>query len=186
MKGLVADANIRGQVEYLVQRMQADVWVDFWEALGLVLYRFEDIGLSVSSSDLEVWSVCQAEQLVLITDNCNLDSDDSLEATIRRNNTAESLPVFTIADMNAFRTDGSYVERVIETLRSRFGRGRETRAQQRLRLRRAGQGQLASRMALCIWSRISCSSFGRPDGIGASSPAARRRRWAAKVGNGAG
>ena len=93
MKGLVADANIQGQVEYLVQRMQADAWADFWQGLGLVLRRFEDIGLSGSSTDLEVWNVCQAEQLILITDNRNLDSEDSLEATIRRNNTSESLPV---------------------------------------------------------------------------------------------
>jgi endo-alpha-1,4-polygalactosaminidase (GH114 family) len=60
--------------------------------------------------------VCQAEQLVLITDNRNLDSEDSLEATIRRHNTPESLPVFTIAYLNQFRKDDSYVERVVETL----------------------------------------------------------------------
>jgi hypothetical protein len=54
MKGLVADANIQGQVEYLVQEMQADVWSDFWEALGLALHRFEDVGLSTSSNDLGV------------------------------------------------------------------------------------------------------------------------------------
>ena len=48
MKGLIADANIQGQVEYLVQRMQADAWADFWQALGLVLHRFEDVGLSAS------------------------------------------------------------------------------------------------------------------------------------------
>jgi hypothetical protein len=35
VKGLVADANIQGQVEYLVQRMQAEVWADFWQSLGL-------------------------------------------------------------------------------------------------------------------------------------------------------
>ena len=116
MKGLVADANIQGQVEYSGQRMQADAWADFWQALGLVLRRFEDIGLSESSTDLEVWNVCQAEQLILITDNRNLDSEDSLEATIRRNNTPASLPVFTIADMSEFRTDNSYVERVVEAL----------------------------------------------------------------------
>ena len=116
MKGLMADANIQGQVEYLVQRMQADAWTDFWQALGLILYRFEDVGLSTSATDLEVWNVCQAEQLILITDNRNLDSEDSLEATIRRNNTPESLPVFTIADMNQFRTNNSYVERVVEAL----------------------------------------------------------------------
>jgi hypothetical protein len=116
VKGLVADVNAQGQVEYLVKRMQRHAWADFWQALGVVLYRFEDVGLSTSSTDLEVWTVCQAEQLILITDNRNLDSEDSLEATIRRNNTSLSLPVFTIADMNEFRTNGSYVERVVEAL----------------------------------------------------------------------
>ncbi len=116
MKGLVADANIEGQVEYLVQRMKTDAWADFWQALDLVLYGFEEVGLSMSATDPEVWKVCQAEQLILITDNRNLDSEDSLESTIRRNNTAESLPVLTIADMNEFRTNSSYVERVVETL----------------------------------------------------------------------
>jgi predicted nuclease of predicted toxin-antitoxin system len=116
VKGLVADANIQGQVEYLVQRMQAEAWAEFWQALGLVLRRFEDVGLSAAATDLEVWNVCQAEQLILITDNRNLDSEDSLEATIRWNNTPESLPVFTIADINEFRTNSSYVERVVEAL----------------------------------------------------------------------
>lgn len=116
MTGLVADANIQGQVEYLVEQMQAGSWAEFWQALGLVLYRFEDVGLSASSSDLEVWNICQSMQLILLTDNRNLDSDESLEATIRRANTPESLPIFTIADMSKFRTDRSYVERVIETL----------------------------------------------------------------------
>ena len=116
MKGLIADANIQGQVEYLVQRMQAEAWAEFWQAMDLELHRFEDVGLSGSSTDLEVWNVCQAEQLILITDNRNLDSEDSLEATIRRNNTPESLPVFTIADMSEFRANSSYVERVVEAL----------------------------------------------------------------------
>ena len=116
MKGLIADANIQGQVEYLVQRMQAEPWAEFWKALGLLLRRFEEVGLSASASDLEVWNVCQAEHLILITDNRNLDSEDSLEATIRRNNTPDSLPVFTIEDMNEFRMNNSYVERVVETL----------------------------------------------------------------------
>ena len=57
MKGLVADANIEGQVEYLVQRMQTDAWADFWQALD-VLYGFEEVGLSMSATDPEVWKVC--------------------------------------------------------------------------------------------------------------------------------
>lgn len=134
MKGLIADANIQGHVEYLVRRMRAEAWVDFWRALGLVLRRFEDVGLSESSSDLEVWNVCQAEQLILITDNRNLDSEDSLEAVIRRNQTVESLPVFTIADVNAFRTSDVYVERVVEALYDYLLRIDEVRGTGRLYL----------------------------------------------------
>ncbi len=63
-----------------------------------------------------VWNVCQAEQLIPITDNRDLDSEESLEATIRRNNAPASLPVFTIADMSEFRTDRFYVEHVIRAL----------------------------------------------------------------------
>ena len=77
---------------------------------------FEDVGLSASATDLEIWNVCQIEQLILITDNRNLDSEDSLESTIRRSNTPFSLPVFTIADINEFRTNDAYVERVVVTL----------------------------------------------------------------------
>ena len=134
MKGLIADANIRGHVEYLARRMQAETWADFWQALALVLRRFEDVGLSESSSDLEVWNVCQAEQLILITDNRNLDSEDSLEAVIRRNNTVESLPVFTIADVNEFRTSDVYVERVVEALYDYLLRVDEVRGTGRLYL----------------------------------------------------
>ncbi len=134
VKGLVADANIQGQVEYLAHRMQAEPWADFWQALGLALHRFEDVGLQPAATDFEVWNVCQAEQLVLITDNRNLDSEDSLEATIRRNNTPRSLPVFTIADMNEFRTNASYAERVVEALYDYLLRIDEVRGAGRLYL----------------------------------------------------
>ena len=51
MKGLIADANVQGQVGYLVVRMQAEPWADFWQVLSLALYHFEDVGLSASSTD---------------------------------------------------------------------------------------------------------------------------------------
>ena len=134
VKGLVADANIQGQVKHLAQRMQGEAWADFWESLGLVLHTFEDVGLSASSTDLEVWNVCQAEELILITDNRNLDADDSLEATIRRNNTPESLPVFTLADMAEFRRNNFYVERTVEALYDYLLRLDEIRGSGRLYL----------------------------------------------------
>jgi hypothetical protein len=114
--------------------MQAETWAEFWRALGLVLRRFEDVGLSASATDLDVWNVCQTEHLILITDNRNLDSEDSLEATIRRNNTPEPSPVFTIADMNEFRTNSFYVERVVEALYDCLMRSDEVRGTGRLYL----------------------------------------------------
>jgi hypothetical protein len=130
----VADANIQGQVEHLAQRMQAAAWADLWQALGLALHRFEDVGLSAASADVEVWNVCQAEQLILITDNRNLESEDSLEAAIRRHNTPDSLPIFTIGDMNEYRTNPSYVERVVESLYDYLLRIDEVRGTGRLYL----------------------------------------------------
>lgn len=113
MKGILADINARGQVEYLVQLMRTETWISFWDALGLVLRHFEDVGLTPTSTDLEIWRRCQAEQLVLITDNRNYESADSLEATIRKFNTPDSLPVFTIGDLNKFSTMRSYAEQVV-------------------------------------------------------------------------
>ena len=116
VKGLLADANITGQVEYLVRLMQAGTWAAVWQDLGLVLRHFADVGLTPSSTDLEVWQRCQAEQLLLITNNRNADSADSLEAVIRRLNTPESLPVVTIADVDKLRASSNYGQRVMVRL----------------------------------------------------------------------
>jgi hypothetical protein len=38
---------------------------------SLVLRRFEEVGLAESSTDYEVWNVCQAEQLIWYSQLCN-------------------------------------------------------------------------------------------------------------------
>lgn len=134
MKGLIADANIQGHVENLAWRMRRPPWAEFWLALELRLYHFEDVGFARHSTDLEIWNVCQAKELILITDNRNRDSDHSLEAVIRRYNGLSSLPVFTIADMDEFRSNSSYVERVIEALYNYLLRIAEVRGTGRLYL----------------------------------------------------
>jgi hypothetical protein len=115
VKGLLADNNVIGQIAYLAQRMQAEPWADFWKNLRLVLLRFEDVDLSSSATDVEVWQRCQAEELILITDNRNDDSPDSLAAAIRNFNTPDSLPVFTIGDLDKFGTNREYEERVLDS-----------------------------------------------------------------------
>src|SRR5690348_1092296 len=102
-----------GHVEYLVRLMQTGSWAELWQDLGLVLWHFADVGLSLSSTDLEIWQRCQAEQLLLLTDNRNADSPDSLETVLRLHNTPQSFPVFTIADVDKLRTSRDYAERVM-------------------------------------------------------------------------
>jgi hypothetical protein len=114
--GILADVNAIGQVEYLVQQMQAESWADFWKALGLVHKRFAEVGLAPTSSDLQIWRTCQAQQLILITDNRNQDAPDSLEATIRAFNTPESLPIVTIGDLDKFSSSRDYFDQALETL----------------------------------------------------------------------
>jgi hypothetical protein len=134
VKGILADANIIGPVEALVQQMQSSEWVGFWVFLGLDLKRFSDVGLSPDVSDLVIWQTCQAEQLILITDNRNKNSADSLEATIRQYNQPHSLPVFSISDMTAFSLSRTYSEKVLEHLYDYLMRIDEVRGTGRLYL----------------------------------------------------
>ena len=113
MPGILADANATGYVEALVRAMRAEPWAEFWQELGLVLRHFEDVGLSTAATDHDIWHRCQAEQLILVTDNRNDDSPTSLEATIRQHGTPDSLPVFTIANLRKLAADRAYAERVV-------------------------------------------------------------------------
>lgn len=113
---LLADNNVVGQVEFLAGAMQAPEWADFWTAYGLSLVYFRDVGLTPISTDREIWQSCQAQRLLLITDNRNHQDSDSLEATIRELGGPDCLPVFTISDIDTFQANQSYAKRVVEKL----------------------------------------------------------------------
>jgi hypothetical protein len=132
--GILADANAIGHVEALVRAMQGESWADFWQELGLVLRHFEDVSLSAGASDREIWQRCQAEQLVLVTNNRNDDSPESLEATIRQFGTPDSLPVFTIANLRKLDSDRAYAERVVASFYDYLLRIDEVRGTGRLYL----------------------------------------------------
>ena len=132
VRGILADYNVRGQVNYLLTLMRTQPWVEFWEDLRLVALHFEDVGLVPESSDLEVWSRCQTEGLVLITANRNYAGSDSLEATLRVHNRPSSLPVFTIADIDKLNNSRSYAEMVVEKMLDYLQRIEELRGTGRL------------------------------------------------------
>ena len=51
-----------------------------------------------------------------MTANRNQESEDSLEATIRREGTSSSLPVFTLPDADGIYRSASYLDQVVESL----------------------------------------------------------------------
>jgi hypothetical protein len=111
MRGLLADVNIQGQVETLRLILESAEWSEIWRSLGLRVYTFADVGLARNSPDNKVWRLCQTNGLVLLTANRNKEGADSLEATIRAENTPASLPVITLADSEAVRHSGAYAAR---------------------------------------------------------------------------
>lgn len=64
--------------------------------LDIPMLTFDDVGLPNDSSDRGVWRFAQEKRLILLTGNRNKDGSDSLEQTIRDENTSDSLPVVTV------------------------------------------------------------------------------------------
>ena len=117
---LLADENIQGHINRLVNRMQGEAWLGFWMYLQMASVSFADIGLCPGDTDAVVWHRCQERRALLITGNRNDDGPDSLENTIRTCNTPQSVPVFTIADPDRTLVDRDYSDKVIWALLGRL------------------------------------------------------------------
>jgi hypothetical protein len=77
----------------------------------LEVQTFEQIGLSRTASDLEIWQECQRREIILVTGNRTGRGTDSLEMAIRNCNAPISLPVFTLANAQRINNDGQYAQR---------------------------------------------------------------------------
>jgi hypothetical protein len=112
LHGILVDMNIQGQMENVRRILEGAEWNEFWVHLNLKFVLFRDIGLDQETSDLEVWRLCQQQGLVLVTANRNQKRVDSLEATLRTENTPTSLPVITVSDQEALQVNKDYVMQV--------------------------------------------------------------------------
>jgi hypothetical protein len=113
---ILIDANIEGQGAHIWMRMQTLAWRDLTVALDVTLRTFRDVGLDPATSDDVVWQFCQSNGYYLLTSNRNEESKDSLEATIRREGTFTSLPVFTLPLPDRVYFSPDFLERVVEKL----------------------------------------------------------------------
>src|SRR5581483_9856209 len=109
---ILLDADLEGEAKYL----KAGVAETGWDQnLVIEFKRLRDFGLSHDSSDQEVWRFVQQHRIWLLTNNRNDESEISLQATIERENTPDSLPVITTSDKEKLRL-AEYRQKAISSL----------------------------------------------------------------------
>ena len=112
MSTILVDHDIEGQVLILWGALAAEGWLELYP---LELVTFVQAGLPVDSSDRTVWRFAQAHGMILLTHNRNMNDADSLEQTIREENTPTSLPVITLDRAERLR-ESAYRERCVVRL----------------------------------------------------------------------
>ena len=90
---VLLDHHMKKQGILLWATMGSEGWL---RLLDIPMLTFGDVGLPVDSNDRDVWRFAQEKKLILLTGNRNKDGSDSLEQTIRDENTSDSLPVITV------------------------------------------------------------------------------------------
>lgn len=95
---ILLDHDLEGLVIFLKAGLRETRWD---QDLPLAFRRLHDLGLPEDSSDQDIWRYAQRHRLLLVTNNRNKDDETSLQATIERENTPESLPVITVSDADA-------------------------------------------------------------------------------------
>ncbi|UBF27767.1 ACP S-malonyltransferase [Kovacikia minuta CCNUW1] len=90
---ILVDHHLEGYIVLLQGALANEGWLDL---LPIHFVLLEEAGLAINSSDRVVWQFAQQRQMILLTANRKMKGKDSLEQTIREENTSISLPVVTI------------------------------------------------------------------------------------------
>jgi hypothetical protein len=113
---ILVDVNLEGHAARIWRRLQSPSWRELTASLDVTFLTFRDVGLAADSPDDAVWRFCQERGYYLLTSNRNEDAEDSLQATIRRENTLDKLPVFTLPLPDRVYHSPGFLERVVEKL----------------------------------------------------------------------
>jgi hypothetical protein len=109
---VLLDHHMKKQGILLWATMGSEGWL---KLLDIPMFTFTDVGLSIDSNDRDVWRFAQAKELLLLTGNRNKDGADSLEQTIREENTPDSIPVITVGIVDRLE-ERAYREQCAERL----------------------------------------------------------------------
>ncbi len=127
MLTLLADHNMEGQAVWLWDTI---LKIELPDIIDMRMVMFADIGLPENSNDRAVWRFAQKNHMILLTDNRSDNESDSLEQTIREENSLASLPVLTVGCLDRMRENYYRVrcaERIAEIvfdLKNYMGTGR--------------------------------------------------------------
>ena len=113
---VLIDASMEGHGAVIWGKMQAPEWQELTVALDVTLQTFADVGLDRAARDDVVWRFCQTHGYYQLTSNRNEESEDSLEATLKREATATSLPVITLPLPDRVYHSPAFLERVVDKL----------------------------------------------------------------------
>ena len=100
MTTILIDHNMEGQAILLWNTLTK---MGLPDLISLEMVMFADIGLADNSNDREVWRFAQVNRMFLLTDNRSDNEENSLEQTIREENTQASLPVLTIGSLDRIK-----------------------------------------------------------------------------------
>jgi hypothetical protein len=109
----LVDHNFKGHARILLGSIASQGWLD---VVPIRFVMFEEVGLSIDSSDRVVWRVAQENQMILLTANRSMKDEDSLEQVMREENTQDSLPVVTIGNADRVLNDSIYRERCVDRI----------------------------------------------------------------------
>lgn len=107
------DHNFKGHARILLGSLTSQGWLNF---VPIRFVMFEEVGLSIDSSDRVVWRIAQENKMILLTANRSMKDEDSLELVMREENTQNSLPVVTVGNADRVLNDSSYRERCVDRI----------------------------------------------------------------------
>ena len=109
---ILLDHHIKKQGVLLWTAIESEGWL---KLLDIPMLTFRDVGLSIDSSDREIWRFAQRQKYILLTGDRKNEGIDSLEQTIQDENTPTSLPVVTVGVVDRLM-ERRYRERCVERL----------------------------------------------------------------------
>jgi len=113
---VLLDEHLDGYLSFLESLTFNDLWREIADGIHLNYVRLRDVGIASGTSDRDIWRVCQSQGFYLLTDNRSQTDEDALGIVMLTEGTSQSLPVFTIGDMDRFRTERTYAESLVERL----------------------------------------------------------------------